>query len=137
LENTINLTLSMKKSAPTPLTGKALLSKVKELSNLSRRETAKQCGYVITSKSGQERVNLADFYDAVLAAKGIEVTAKAEKDGRGREATYKLTVQQNGQLLIGAAYTRQMGLKQGDEFTLKLGYKHIRLESTSLAAEGK
>jgi hypothetical protein len=127
----------MKKSASTPLTGKALLSKVKELSALPRRETAKQCGYVITSKSGQERVNLAEFYDAVLAAKGIAVTAKAEKDSRGREATYKVTVHQNGQMVIGAAYTKEMGLKQGDEFTIKLGYKHIYLEAMNSSAEGK
>jgi hypothetical protein len=127
----------MKKSAPTPLTGKALLSKVKELSALPRRETAKQCGYVVTSKSGQERVNLAEFYDAVLAAKGIAVTAKAEKDNRGRDATYEIVVHKNGQMVIGAAYTKEMGLKQGDEFTIKLGYKHIYLEAMSSSAEGK
>jgi hypothetical protein len=127
----------MKKSASAPLTGKALLSKVKELSEVSRRETAKQCGYVITPKSGQERVNLADFYDAVLAAKGIAITAKAKKDGRGREATYKIVVHRNGQMVIGGVYTKEMGLKEGDEFTLKLGYKHIRLESTSLTGKSE
>jgi AbrB-like transcriptional regulator len=127
----------MKKSASMPLTGKALLSKVKQLNALPRRETAKQCGYVITSKSGQERVNLAEFYDAVLAAKGIEVTAKAEKDNRGRDATYEIVVHKNGQMVIGAAYTKEMGLKQGDEFTIKLGYKHIYLEAMSLAGKSK
>jgi hypothetical protein len=127
----------MKKSAHTPLTGKALLSKVKELSDMPRTETARECGYFSISKSGKERVNLSDFYDAVLAAKGIAITAKAEKDGRGREATYEIVVHKNGQMIIGAAYTKEMGLKQGDEFTIKLGYKHIYLESTSLKAEGK
>jgi hypothetical protein len=29
--------------------------------------------------------------------------------------------------VIGAAYTQEMGLKSGDEFQIKLGYKHIRL----------
>jgi hypothetical protein len=29
--------------------------------------------------------------------------------------------------VIGAAYTLSMGLKPGDEFEIKLGYKHIRL----------
>ena len=127
----------MKKSPSAPLTGKALLSKVKELSDVPRRETAKQCGYVITSKSGQERVNLANFYDAVLAAKGIAIAAKEKTDGRGREATYKATVHQNGQVIIGKAYTKAMGLKEGDEFTIKLGYKHIYLESVSLAGKNK
>jgi hypothetical protein len=131
----------MKKStpaiAPTPLTGKALLSKLKELSDVPRRETAKQCGYFKILKNGKEQVNTTDFYDAVLEAKGISMTAKAEKDGRGREASYKATVHQNGQVIIGAAYTKEMGLKEGDEFTIKLGYKHIRLESTRLSAKEK
>ena len=33
----------------------------------------------------------------------------------------------NGQIVIGAAYTESMGLKPGDEFVIKLGYKHIHL----------
>ena len=45
----------------------------------------------------------------------------------GKVATYKATVHKNGQLLIGSAYTRGMGLKEGDVFTIKLGYKHIHL----------
>ena len=57
--------------SPTPLTGKALLQKVKELAHLPRRETAKRCGYYSQSKDGQVRVNLTDFYDAVLGAKGV------------------------------------------------------------------
>ena len=36
--------------------------------------------------------------------------------------------QKNGQIVIGSAYTREMGLQPGDEFQLKLGYKHIKLE---------
>jgi hypothetical protein len=30
-----------------------------------------------------------------------------------------------------------MGLKEGDEFTIKLGYKHIRLESTRLSSKSE
>ncbi len=89
---------------------------------------AKACGYTTTSKNGQVRIKLAEFYDALLEAKGIQLEpAKAQKDGRGREASYRLTVHQNGQIVIGAAYTQEMGLKPGDEFKLKLGYKHIHL----------
>ena len=127
----------MKRSVSTPLIGKALLSKVKELSDLPRTAKAKRCGYFSISKNGQERVNLLNFYDAFLAAKGIPIAIKAEKDGRSREATYRVTVHQNGQLLIGTGYTKAMGLKPGDELTIKLGYKHIRLESKSLVAKGK
>jgi AbrB-like transcriptional regulator len=109
-----------------PLTGKALLQKVKELSHLAKRETAKQCGYVKTSSSGGVRTDLSGFYDAVLAAKGIKLD-ETGRDTRGKVATYKATVHKNGQLLIGSAYTKGMGLKEGDVFTIKLGYKHIHL----------
>jgi hypothetical protein len=30
-------------------------------------------------------------------------------------------------MVIGAAYTKEMGLDPGEEFEIKLGYKHIRL----------
>jgi hypothetical protein len=110
----------------TPVTGKALLQRVKELSHLAKRETAKQCGYVKTTKSGIVRTDLSGFYDAVLTAKGVKLD-ESSRDNRGKVATYKATVHKNGQLLIGAAYTKGMGLSEGDIFTIKLGYKHIHL----------
>jgi AbrB family looped-hinge helix DNA binding protein len=118
----------MTETAITPLSGKALLQKVKELSNKPRRETAKLCGFYTTSKSGQIRVNLTEFYDAVLAARGVALDPDGVKDGRGREPTFKVSVHKNGQIVIGATYTAEMGLKPGDEFEIKLGYKHIHLK---------
>lgn len=112
---------------PDPLTGKELLQKVKDLSHLSKRETARECGYYSLTKDGKIRVNLRDFYDAVLSAKGIQLETNQGKDGRGREATYTVTVHKNGQIVIGSAYTKEMGLQPGDEFKLKLGYKNIQL----------
>ncbi|WP_035992393.1 AbrB family transcriptional regulator [Leptolyngbya sp. KIOST-1] len=109
------------------LTGKELLAKVKENDGLTKRELAKECGYYTVGKDGQVRVNLAEFYDALLSAKGIQLEPEKTKDGRGREASYSVTVHKNGQIVIGAAYTQEMGLKTGDEFQIKLGYKHIRL----------
>jgi bifunctional DNA-binding transcriptional regulator/antitoxin component of YhaV-PrlF toxin-antitoxin module len=117
----------MSETATAALTGKALLAKVKELSTLPRRERAKQCGYYTTTKGGQVRVNLTDFYDALLSARGIPLSPEAPKDGRGREPTYRVSVHQNGQIVIGATYTKAMGLEPGDEFEIKLGYKHIHL----------
>ncbi|WP_373547407.1 AbrB family transcriptional regulator [Chamaesiphon sp.] len=114
-------------TAPTsPITGKALLQRVKELSHLAKRETATQCGYVKTTKAGVTRTDLSGFYDAVLTAKGVKLD-ETSRDNRGKTATYKATVHKNGQLLIGAAYTKEMGLKEGDTFSIKLGYKHIHL----------
>ncbi|MEB3828424.1 AbrB family transcriptional regulator [Phormidium sp. CCY1219] len=111
----------------SPSRGKALLKKAKELSHLPRRELAKACGYYTTTKSGETRVNLTEFYDALLEARGIALDPEAKKGGRGREASYRVSVHQNGQLVIGSTYTQEMGLKPGDEFEIKLGYKHIHL----------
>lgn len=115
------------KTTASPLTGKALLQKVKDLQHLSKRETARECGYYTAAKNGQTRVKLAEFYDALLEAKGIQLEPSKEKDGRGREASYTITVHKNGQIVIGSAYTQEMGLQPGDEFQIKLGYKHIHL----------
>jgi AbrB-like transcriptional regulator len=114
-----------------PLTGKALLQKVKELAHLPRRETAKRCGYYSTTKNNQTRVNLTEFYDAILEARGIPLSPDGPKDGRGREPTYRVSVHKNGQIVIGSTYTLEMGLKPGDEFVIKLGYKHIHLIQVS------
>ena len=119
---------NMSETATAALTGKALLQKVKELSHLPRRETAKRCGYYTTTKDKQTRVNLTDFYDAVLAAKGVPLDPEGAKDGRGREPTYRVSVHKNGQIVIGSTYTQAMGLKEGDKFEIKLGYKHIHLK---------
>lgn len=124
----LKLKLIMSEAATAPLTGKALLQKVRELSHLPRRETAKKCGYYTITKDNQTRVNLTDFYDAVLAAKGVPLDPEGAKDGRGREPTYRVSVHKNGQIVIGSTYTQAMGLKEGDKFEIKLGYKHIHLK---------
>lgn len=110
-----------------PLTGKALLQRVSELQHLSRREKARECGYISVKKNDEIRVNSGEFLNAILEAKGVSLDLESERDGRGREASYRASVHKNGQILIGQAYTQKMGLKPGDKFELKMGYKHIRL----------
>ncbi len=127
----------MSDTNPIPLMGKALLQKVKELSHKPRRETAKECGYYSVTKDGQVRVNLTDFYDAVLGAKGVPLEPGSTKDGRGREPTYRVSVHKNGQIVIGSTYTQEMGLKPGDEFEIKLGYKHIHLKQIGAEEEAE
>jgi len=119
-----------KKKKNEPLTGEALLNKVKDLGNLGREEKAKACGYYSVSKDGSERVSMMKFLKALLDAEGIELDSKI-KDGNGRggrSASYRITVQANGNLLIGSAYTKQMDLHPGDEFEISLGRKHIHLK---------
>jgi AbrB-like transcriptional regulator len=111
-----------------PLLGDDLLKKVKELENLSKEDKAKKCGYYTVTKNGIERVNMMKFLNALIDAEGIQLDTTSGANGRGgRSASYRISVQSNGNLLIGSAYTKQMNLKPGDEFVISLGKKHIRL----------
>jgi hypothetical protein len=111
------------------LTGPDLLAKVKELSQASKSELVRECGYVSTKKDGAERLNFTAFYEALLEAKGLSLGDGAGKGHgkRGRALSFVATVQGNGNLLVGNAYTAQLDLKPGDEFEIKLGKKQIRL----------
>jgi hypothetical protein len=118
-----------RKKKSEPLTGAALLEKVKTLATLSKTQKAKACGYYTVTKGGGERINLLQFLKALIEADGIELDGKQAGSGRGgRSANYRLRVQGNGNLLISAAYTKQMGLQTGDEFAVVLGRKHIQLQ---------
>ncbi len=114
------------------LTGSDLLTKVKELGDVSKSDLVRACGYVSNKKGGGERLNFTAFYEAVLEAKGVNL---GESDGAGvgkggRKLSYVATVQGNGNLLIGKAYTALLDLKAGDEFEIKLGRKQIKLTPT-------
>ncbi len=122
--------MNMGELATIPLTGKALLQRVKELSDLPKRELARRCGYFthVKGEDGEDvRVNLTEFYEALIEARGYVLDPEREKDGRGREPTYRVSVHKNGQIVIGAAYTKSMNLKPGDQFEIRPGYKHIHL----------
>ncbi|MGF1601531.1 MAG: AbrB family transcriptional regulator [Thermosynechococcaceae cyanobacterium] len=115
-----------------PLTGSALLKQVKELDALSAEEKAKQCGYFTVTKDGSQRVSMMKFMNALLDAEGIELDSKSNGNGRGgRSASYRISVQANGNLLIGSTYTEKMELNPGDEFEISLGRKHIHLKQIS------
>lgn len=113
-----------------PLTGETLIQKVRDLGNLSKEEKARACGYSTLTKNGVERVNMMKFLNALIDAEGIELDSTPNNgQGRGgRSASYRISVQSNGNLLIGSAYTSKMSLKPGDEFEITLGRKHIHLK---------
>ena len=118
------------------LTGSELLTKVKDLGDVSKTDLATACGYVSKKKDGSDRVNFTAFYEALLNAKGIDLGGGNAGVGKGgRKLSYVATVQGNGNLLIGKAYTAMLDLQVGDEFTIKLGKKAIRLIPTGAAAE--
>ncbi len=111
------------------LTGSELLAKVKELGDVTKSDLVRSCGYVSTKKDGGERLNFTAFYEALLEAKGLNL---GSGDGKGvgkggRKLSYVATVQGNGNLLIGKAYTAMLDLKPGDEFEIKLGRKQVKL----------
>ena len=121
------------------LTGPELLTKVKEMGEASKSDLVRSCGYVSTKKDGGERLNFTAFYEALLEAKGLSL---GDGGGRGngtpgRKLSYVATVQGNGNLLVGKAYTAMLELKPGDEFEIKLGRKHIRLVPVGAGVDGE
>ena len=114
------------------LTGSDLLNKVKDLGDVSKSDLVRVCGYVSHKKDGGERLNFTAFYEALLDAKGVSlgsggVGGVGGVGKGGRKLSYVATVQGNGNLLIGKAYTALLDLTPGDEFEIKLGRKQIRL----------
>ena len=111
------------------LTGAELLAKVKDLGDVSKSDLVRACGYVSDKKDGGDRLNFTAFYEALLEAKGVSLgTGGSAGIGKGgRKLSYMATVQGNGNLLIGKAYTAMLELEPGDNFEIKLGKKAIRL----------
>lgn len=60
-----------------------LLTKVKDLGNVSKTDLATACGYVSKKKDGSERVNFTNYYFALLEAKGINVGDGTTGVGKG------------------------------------------------------
>ena len=117
------------------LTGSDLLAKVKDLGDVSKSDLVRACGYVSSKKDGSERLNFTAFYEALLDAKGVNLTGGGAAIGKGgRKLSCIAKVQGNGNLLIGKAYTAMLNLEPGDEFEIKLGKKAIRLLPTGAAA---
>lgn len=110
------------------LTGAELLAKVKDLGDVSKSDIVRACGYVSTKKDGGERLNFTAFYEALLDAKGVNLSGGGVGVGKGgRKLSYTAKVQGNGNLLVGKAYTAMLNLEPGAEFDIKLGKKAIRL----------
>ncbi|MFM7674880.1 MAG: AbrB family transcriptional regulator [Synechococcus sp.] len=113
------------------LTGSDLLAKVKELGHATKSELVRECGYVSSKKDGAERLNFTAFYEVMLEAKGLHLgNGKGTGMGvgrPGRRLSYATRVQFNGNLMVGSAYTTQLGLEPGTEFVIKLARGQITL----------
>jgi len=107
---------------PGMLVGQALLERARALSNRPEDQIARACGYV--GPSG--RLLKKSFYRALVEAKGYILPAGSGggagsgNGAKGRQAEFRTRVHGNGNLLIGHAYTRRMGLEPGQEFRIEL-----------------
>ena len=101
------------------LVGQELLNKARSLSKCSEDDIARGCGYV--GPSG--RVLRKSFYRALVQAKGYKLRSNGpgrpgNRSPRGRQAEFRTKVHGNGNLLIGHAYTKKLGLEPGQEFRI-------------------
>jgi methenyltetrahydromethanopterin cyclohydrolase len=123
----------------TPLTGEELLQLVKQNPGKSARQLAELSGYTTVTRDGQRRVKMLAFQAALLDANRIKIGKSDDRPANGsrggRKAGYQIQVQQNGNLLIGAAYTRKMGLKPGTVFEIHIGRGQIKLVQVEGAVE--
>ncbi|MCF8133112.1 MAG: transcriptional regulator [Synechococcus sp. Tobar2m-G35] len=104
----------------TLLVGQALIDRARDLSDHSPEDIARACGYV--GPGG--RVLRKAFLQALVEARGLAparpAAAVAGGGSRGRQAEYRTRVHGNGNLLIGQAYTRRLGLEPGQECRIEL-----------------
>jgi len=125
---------SLQEVSSVPLEGEDLVVKFKELTaqGVDKKDIAIACGYIRGVRGGKTG-NIVALQTALLEALqpkmfGIKsVKTRMPKQRGGRVANYRIQVQQNGNLLIGGAYTRRMGFLPGSEFEIQLGRKHIKL----------
>ncbi len=119
------------------LVGKELLDKARSLSNRPEDEIARGCGYV--GPSG--RVLRKSFYRALVEAKGYKLPSNSPGRGnrgvRGRQAEFLTRVHGNGNLLVGHAYTKKLGLEPGQEFRIELHRDSKAIWLVPLGSKGK
>jgi hypothetical protein len=76
----------------------------------------------------------------IVAAGGRDLSWPQERIAsallrRSSSLSFNTKIQFSGNLLVGKAYTAQLGLKPGDEFEIKLGRKQIQLILLGTAEE--
>jgi hypothetical protein len=103
------------------LTGKELLAKVKEagVAGASKAAQAKSCGYVRTVQRGEsegdEVVDTTAFLLALAEANGFSFGNGV----RGFKANGTLKVNGGGQVIVGPAYLKKLGIEPGAVVTVE------------------
>ena len=115
------------------IVGAELVSFVKKNPQLSKSELAQATGYVTAKKDGDLRVNITAMTEALMEATGIVFGKSGVTRGPGgRKLSGVARVQGNKNLLVGAAYTKQLGLEPGDQFKIVLNSKNNTIRLTPL-----
>ena len=106
------------------LVGEELLNKARSLSNRPEDDIARGCGYVGPSGRLLKKSFYRALVEAKAAAQGWQLPRNTTNSGgggsRGRQAEFRTRVHGNGNLLIGHAYTKRLGLEPGQEFRIEL-----------------
>lgn len=100
----------------TAISGRDLLTLVKENPEASSLELAAMAGYTRINRKGEEVTNIDAFKDALLEAKGVSIKAET----RGRAAANETTVHAAGGILIGSIYSKRAGVGPGDVYSINV-----------------
>jgi hypothetical protein len=98
----------------TVISGRDLLTLVKENPEAGQQELAAMAGYTRTNRKGQEVISIDAFKDALLEAKGVSIKSEV----RGRAAANETTVHAAGGILIGSIYAKMAGVGPGDVYSI-------------------
>jgi hypothetical protein len=110
-----------------PLTGAALIAKVREMPGASKSELVRACGYVSAKKDGGERLNFTAYYEALAVAHGAPLPQGDTAASGPRKLSYATTVLTTGAMVIGKRYVEQLGLAPGDEVGIEVAGGRINL----------
>lgn len=106
------------------LVGSDLIAFVRENEALNQMELARGAGYVRMTRTGREQVLVKQFYNALLAAKGMPISVGKTP---GKSAQYETTVHKSGVILLGKTYSERFGLKPGDALQICIEDECIKL----------
>lgn len=117
-------------SEPTPrLEGKALLAKIISLSDASKADIVRACGYVSRKKNGAERLDFRAFYESLVEARRLQVASRESEDRLNRKSrpervkdnnSFQILVAKEGPVLLTRSCARQLDLQPGDKFCVRL-----------------
>lgn len=116
------------------LVGQKLIEHVQDNETFNQTELARTAGYVRLTSKGSEQVLVKDFYNALLAAKGLSI---AVGKAPGKPALYETVVHKSGVILLGKTYSRKFGLEPGDLLDIVITDEAIQLVPRAVKAPAK